>query len=368
MSGLLKIFQSTEKPVESASDKDLAARVMSTRQAIGTDLNQNMDILGKIVEGFGGNNTELVLAAIDEYDRSIAKGDPNKKVAINKGIVDSVKKFHNELVTSITNDPYLLRNDASHKDRAEVMSRISDFKEARSLYDAIRKHVSKDIVKAKESIVAEDVVKANDHMKTSVEKLFDKFADIKSRDAFFQYKYSQMYIFMVIYVQHVYQTMEKYIQDVTFINQAADEYRRNVYRELLNKILDTFVNEDGNRMDAGLNSIEDMDRFVKELAKKIDASREKQMKQLAETQNTTLKGLLEFFVRESNLDEAGLRAIADAAGSKASAVASASAPSTNTPAPALTPAGVTGFVGGANAQTGGFVKDGSIFPQAFYDL
>ena len=364
--GVLGFFSSPAqaKPIESINDKALAARVMSTRQALGTDLTQNMDILSKIVEGFGGNNTELVLAAIDEHDRTIANGDPSKKVVINKGIVDSVKKFHNELVTSITKDPYKLRPDATHKERAEVMGGISDFKNASSLYSAIKSYISKDITKAKEEIVAEDVVKSNDHMRTSVEKLFEKFSDIKARDAFFQYKYSQMYIFLVIYVQHVYQTMEKYMQDVTFINQAADEYRRNVYKELLNKILDTFVGEDSGQTNTNLNSIEEMDKFVQELAKKIDANRDKQMKQLQDTQNVTLKGLLEFFIREGSLDEAGLRAIADVAGSKAATAAAAPAASAAASVPS--PGGVTNAF--QQGQKGGFIKDGSSFPQAFYDL
>jgi len=328
---------------------------LSENKPLVVDVSNNMDALNKIVHEFGANNTESILVEIAKYN----KQNPNNQIVVNQTIIDFIKKFNDNLVGD--------KLQYSTLPRDQVIGNLDEFKSSQNLYNAIKTYVSRDISIAKDKLLNDPVINNNTDIKQSVDTLFTKFTDIKARDTFFQYKYSQLYVFLIAYVEHVYKLMDKFVTDVTNINMAAETHRRAVYSKLLSELVSTLTNEQLVNNDAALTSIDNFNVFLKDLQTKVEAKQKQQAAALVQSQTATLEGVLQFLINSGNVETATLNNLAAQAQTQANMQATKAQVPVGQPQPLMqqqpsTPSITNPF------QNGGFIRDGSTFPQAFFEL
>ena len=341
---------SADKPSSNANKdreeviKSLADKSVSMPQNMEKDL----DLMKQMLSGLSNNNTELIIAAIDKYNEIYAKDDDKKRVVVSGNILNTIKNFHDKLILSMTDNKKNISGIVNREERAKEIAGIKELQTAQSTYEEIKKYVNKDVNAIKDTIVKDDVVAYNPAIKATVENIFDKFSEIKARDTFFQYKYIQMYLFLAIFVQHVYHSMDKFIKDVISINALKDRYRQEAYRQIFGKILDLY-GSNGDIPD--LEDIGSIDKFFQGLSVDMEKKQAEVKKAYEAAQQNSMEGILKFIIEnETGMTDTLMKVVKQKEAESKGQSQSGQQSSPTQP------------------MFGGFVKGGSTFPQAFYDL
>ncbi len=263
-----------------------------------TDMLINM--LGKLLET---NNTELIFKVVDDYNKKIndqlSKGDISQENANRRRInldiskpSQMIKDFHNKLVLSANPQSSIasLPNAASRS--AELERAGYDFKDAGRTMAALGKYVSKDLDPIKATI--ESTVLDSD-VKKVAGTVLNKFKDMKTQNLFFEYKFVQLYVFMSVFIQHVYQTMQDFIVKVEEINEAKNRVRINAYKKLFDELLKIF---EVKGVDVG--NPEDLDKMFANLAGSIQQKVKDDQELFKKAASASMKDLLKFILENEN--------------------------------------------------------------------
>ena len=369
----------------------------------------------QLMQSLGTNNTELILQAVDAYNEKF-EANNSRRIRMEP-YANNIKNFHTRLVDTIEGARKL--DGLTDDERIKVIGELPELKDATRTFNTMKKFISKEVDVLKESVVNDSVVANNQEIKGTVIQTFDKFSDLKTRNMFFEYKYVQMYLFLSVFIQHVYNTMDKFITDVVAINDLKDKYRQEAYKQIFEKILAMYgvrgdsLNIDIQNTDQFFNELaQGMDKKMDDIKKSYDAAAKSSMDDILrfilENENSMTKSLMQL-VREKNSGASGNapRARAPQASVNAASMSYARVPppssvnaapmsyarapppsSVNTAAPVTLDDIVTANQPSASApprpasvslediiaaqqkqkQEGGFTRGHSTMPQAFYNL
>jgi len=387
-----------------AAGEDVKALLASKSVLMPKETEGNMTFTQQLIQALGTNNTELILQAVDAYNQ---KFDANNSRRIKmEPYANNIKSFHTRLVDSIDGARKL--EGLNDDERIKAWGDIPELKDATRTFNTMKKYITKEVDVLKQSVVTDSVVANNQDIKGTIVQIFDRFSDLKTRNMFFEYKYIQMYLFLSVFVQHVYNTMDKFITDVISINGLKDKYRQDAYKQIFEKLLAMYnVRGDSLNLD-----IENTDQFFNELAQGMDKKMEDIKKSYDAAAKSSMDDILRFILENENTMTKSLMQLVKEKNSGVTPSASAAPAATpvrttppqasrieasganplmsGPPAPPIQPvqlpasqAARTAATGGVPEsvslndiiaasslppKSGGFIRGLSTMPQAFYDL
>jgi hypothetical protein len=181
-----------------------------------------------------------------------------------------------------------------------------------------------------------EFIKENSEIKLVVDAILRGMVDMNSRSMFFEYKYISMYIFMTVFIQHMYNTMNKFMGEVVQLNEVRSRYRQEANKEIFDAILDA-VDKSGVDITEHLR---DHDIVIKQKASELQKKINDVQENYKQTMEMNMSGLLEYILKnERSMADSLMRVVQ------------------NTPPNSFK----------SQDQVGGFVKDGSTFPTSFYE-
>ena len=281
------------------------------------------------VSSFNDNDVNSLLNVVKEYQDELNKSS-EQKYDLSK-IEKFVGSFHKELLDQISKDNNTLSNAGKQSQLKEKLKNTSN------LPDYLKSIYSESLTDVKEELFKSPVVQNDKEIKDGINNLFNDITGLKSKYKFFEYRYIQLNLFLIIFIQHTFTSVNTFVDSVLQYTTERDKNRQDNLTEIIKLLLKIMS-------DARIN-IEETDF---ELLNKLTESTQQQLAQ-----------------REKDLKD-NLELAADGVQQKMAAVLNvnpALAPMTSSLAPST-----TNPLNQFNGQQGGFVRDHSVFPQSFYEL
>lgn len=186
----------------------------SVAQIVNKDVIEKLQDLTKIISTYKKDNTQALIDDILKYD-STASYD--KKIKLPQNVIDKIKTYHIKILKELSND--------------------------KKPKDAIKDYYDKNILEFQQKLSQNDDIKNSPEVQKGLSDVLNNIKTIKTNSSFFEYKYMQMNIFMVYFVQKVYILLEKYTEDVAQYMVLQNKYRQNVMIKFMQEIINLLGSE-----------------------------------------------------------------------------------------------------------------------------
>lgn len=330
--------------VKGVKTEDLKTKLDNLTQVVIPENNKsNLDLMKNLVEMMSStNNTETIMKIVEEYNQRIKnKNDPSQKqieTADLKPAMDIIKNYHTNLST------YLNSPDLANDSRNQSVN----------TYKAIKHLVSDKLKPLVDPLLKSDLLDDKPDIKQVVAKIFEHIENVNARSMFFEYKYISMYVFMVLFIQHVYNTMDKVIVDVIALNELRNEYKRRTTSDVINTILNKILGAvEAKGIDITAD-IQDHDKIINQATASLQTKLQDVETRLKSSLDLNMKELLKFILENEDGMAKDLFHVASMTNGS---------PTTQTSGPVTPSSSPFG-----SRLVGGFIRDGTTMPQAFYDL
>lgn len=190
------------------SGNSLVRTTSNLRKIADQDVIQPLNELSDFIDVYKTTNSRDLVQKIQNYQKSNA----NKKnpIEMNNDIFDQVQKFHSELQKKIVNgDKRLVRED------------LTEF-------------YNNDLKNLKDTILQDPGLKNN---KPVIDNIFDGIIKIKGNSKFYEYKYVQLNMFMILFTQKLFNIFDKYTQEVLAVIIARDKEREHTMLNFLTEFV-----------------------------------------------------------------------------------------------------------------------------------
>lgn len=285
-----------------------------------------MKEVGNIIEVFKNDDGKGLLSIFEKY---------NDKLGVQ--IPDPVKKSLLAFHTAVLDNLEGADRDAAFTD---IMNKPS------AAFAALGKTFAKDVDRKRDDLFRTEFMKNNTEMQDSIGSILNNVKDLRVKYKYFEYKYIEMNIFLILFVQKMFQAMDDFTQNVIAFNKLRDANRENIMKETLKMMVDIMKSSDIEMNPTDFDHIMNMMEQVR--GKVVDSDKKLQQKMTEMTSIVT-----------ANMSDF-LNAFVGATKDQLSASLGRGSPSPVSTLPANASLN--------SMQYGGFLRDGSLLPQAFYEL
>ena len=195
-----------------------------TPQFIAPDgIVDKMKGLGEVITYFNDNDTSSIETFIDTYNQKVTSAE---KIELGPEVKGMMMTFHNQLLEVI--DTQLV--GASQSEKQQVLK--SKLKDNKQLNEMLRLYYNQKMQDVEERVLGDEVVKGNKDISDTVKTIMNNVKSLKVKYKFFEYKYIQLNVFMIVFIQYVYNSMSKFIVDVIAYNQTRDAIRQEMTQKI----------------------------------------------------------------------------------------------------------------------------------------
>ena len=195
-----------------------------TPQFIAPDgIVDKMKGLGEVITYFNDNDTSSIETFIDTYNQKVTSAE---KIELGPEVKGMMMSFHNQLLEVI--DTQLV--GASPSEKQQVLK--SKLKDNKQLNEMLRLYYNQKMQDVEERVLGDEVVKGNKDISDTVKTIMNNVKSLKVKYKFFEYKYIQLNVFMIVFIQYVYNSMSKFIVDVIAYNQTRDAIRQEMTQKI----------------------------------------------------------------------------------------------------------------------------------------
>lgn len=238
--------------------------------------------LGEVINYFNDNDTSSLETFIDKYNQQVSAKD---QIDVGPEIKAMMMNFHNQLLTVI--DTQLVGATTNEKQQA-LKAKLKDNKQ---LNEMLRLYYNQRMQDIETRVLEDEVVKANPEITDTVRVIMNNVKSLKVKYKFFEYKYIQMNIFMIVFIQYVYNSMGKFIVDVIAYNQARDAIRQEMTQKIFKATQDIMGASD---MQLKPQDAESINRMIVNLQEKIQRDQKEIQELSGQLKNNSLSDLLNF--------------------------------------------------------------------------
>ena len=193
--------------------EDIEKKKVVFDKAIGENINN----LGELLNQFSKNDTEAIVDKIkkmDEFGGKFPSSLLNRVSTVHKTILDTID-------TSLTPE--------DKKKQIESDSGIVSY---------INKFVDKDMDSKMKDYLNNPYIKNDEVVLKSMTDVTNNIKTIRSKYKYFEYKYVQMNMFLILFTKQMYTTINKFIVE----NAAFYEAREKYHLVLIHNVIKTFQN------------------------------------------------------------------------------------------------------------------------------
>lgn len=339
-----EVAPSKSQPKVRTRDDLIKDAVVSGNQVIlQKDVYDNIKEVSKAIDVFAKDDVISLMEIADNINKELAsKGKTD--LQISKAVSSSLESFHKAIISQIQDSEEFKDFDTLpvevKKAKLETIMNPSDpSKKMTNVFQLLN-----GFYKSELDPVINKIVQDTSHDKKFVEDvnlIGKRITEMKVRYKFFEFKYIELNLFMILLMQHIYSAMDKFVDNVIEFNTLRDANRQAIMKDTVNamvQILNT-ANLDLNAKDfEHLTKL--MDDVRSDISKKTIELEDKK-KMLMTTTSEELKTLIESLTPslKENIKNILINPQSQQGGKKKDYKAN-----------------------------GGFVRDHSKFPQAFYDI
>lgn len=179
--------------------------------------------LGDVINYFNDNDTSSIENFIDSYNKGVTA---KEQIELGPEIKGMMMTFHNQLLEVI--DSQMVGATSSEKQNV-LKSKLKDNKQ---LNDMLKMYYNQKLQDVETSVLNDEMVRGNKDISDTVKIILNNVKSLKVKYKFFEYKYIQLNVFMIVFIQYVYNSMSKFIVDVIAYNQTRDAIRQEMTQKI----------------------------------------------------------------------------------------------------------------------------------------
>ena len=309
--------------------KGLSEELQSLGKSDLVKLRKDVDRINEMFKDKGFKMSDSMTNALMEYHKAllanIDKSDKNYTKESRAG-------YDNILKNPVDNDKYA---------RSITTVTTNGKDDVTKIFTALKSYYADDIDDVFNTFNKAAGIKGNDQVKSSVTSIAENIKNMKVKYRFFEYRYIQMNIFMLMFIQHTYDTIEKFTHDVIEFNVQRDKAREDAIKDFVTSITDIMKSAD---LRIGEVDFKELDALMMNMTSNIKSKQDdfnSKLKDIQEITQDNIKGFI------SALSDATKIQIQD----HLNQTTRPQAPSSQ-----------------YNQQRGGFIRGSSMMPQSFYDF
>jgi hypothetical protein len=242
------------KPLTAEQEKSL----LENKFVIEKNVKDNLDMMRKYLDAYQKSDINQLLAVMEQYKQTLAASNPafqNFDIGPVKSFVENFQKD----MTSQINKEFPGRQYSNVLNDPNVA--IASLKK---IYETDSKQDEK-----KQNLLQSPLIKNDDGIKRKVEGIFNSISNMKARLRFFEHRYIQLNVFLVVFFQHTVTSVQQFIDTSLSMINAREQTKNKAVTELVEKLLSIIENSD-------LNVDPKEMRNLNTLVKKADEELERQ--------------------------------------------------------------------------------------------
>ena len=340
---------------------------------VPSEVFERLKNLQEILSGFNENDPKFISKYIAQYNNEAPSGLKLDMGKIQPQI-SRIDNLHTQLIRQITGNQNITSSELSTNQNYQDQLK-TELKDTKNLIDNRLPSVTKNLITTEiDKLLNDNLVKKDPVVKSTVESILGSIIGLKSRYSFFEYKYVQMNVLVMVIIQNLYNIMITSIKNIIDLHTQQSKQRDQDLNNILKLILGllnssqlSITPEDFDKINLLVNNVKEQSKRDAEELQKIAKDSVQNANQQAQSALTAAKN---------------------------QSISSASSPLSSTPAqtseqaqPQTTlmyvgepqgqtqggksPVQMTTMYAGLNKskQKGGFVRGNSQFPvQEFYNL
>ena len=224
---------------------------------------EQIDKLSEYVGYFNKSDVSSLLDVIDVYGNKLETSTGESYDL--KNVKQFVKSFHGDILKKISSEH---PSSSSEERELKFKERIKDTKlpeYLKTIYDEKLENLKKEI--SESTFLQKDPAS-----KSNIVGIFNNIAILKSKYKYFEYKYIQLNLFMVIFIQHVFKTLDRFINTVLSYIVAEDKKRSDTLSKLINLLINIMNQADLTINQNDFNAIDKLMSVVEKEVKEKQTS------------------------------------------------------------------------------------------------
>lgn len=241
--------------------------------------------LGDVIGFFNDNDTTALEGFVDEYNKKVASKD---KIDLGPEIKNLLLSFHNQLLTVIDNQVV----GASPAEKQQILK--SKLKDNKQLNEMLSLYYNDKLRSIETRVMNDETVRGNKELGDTVKTILGNVKSLKVKYKFFEYKYIQLNIFMIVFIQYVYNSMTKFIVDVIAYNQVRDAFRQEMTQKIFDATKQIMTASDIQIKPQDADSV---NRLIQGLQDKVKRDQEEIQEMSSKLKNNSMADLLNFILK-----------------------------------------------------------------------
>lgn len=321
------------------------AAIVAQAVKTGDQLLLEKDVIDKVKEvsdifkTFNTDDAKGLLSYVEKMnDKLKGQGDG---LVISDDIKKALLTFHNAVLSQIDlsqidGNLSLTDLDKQKQKDAKFVELMNKNKEnpkenLEEIFKLLGQSVTKELDEKKKIIMQSQGISESKEMQAGVESIMGNVKSLKVKYKYFEYKYIELNIFLILFVQHVYATMHTFVNNIIEFNKQRDDAREKIIQDTM-KLMAGILGEGEQGLNVvDTNTLRELTTKVQNVMKQKDDAMKQRLDEMVKVSTDNIQGFLS--------------ALTDA-----------------------TKGTMQAQLNQQPQQQGGFVRDHSRFPQAFYDL
>lgn len=286
------------------------------------DVREKVSEISKVFEDFNKNDHQGLLEHIDKLNDTL---QGTSKIAISDQVKNALMSFHKAVLANL--------NTAGMPEAKQREAFIGEMKKPTSeIFQNLSKHFGKELEDKKNELINQKGIVESPELKTNITTIMNSVQGLKVKYKFFEYKYIEMNIFLILFIEHVYKSLERFITNVVAFNQQRDLVRENLIKDTFSLMMNILTSAD---LQINPDDFDYITKLMEQLRTHMQTKNNEMEEKMRGMVEVTTDNLAGFINALSSATKDGL---------------------------------YQQLQGQQGQQRGGFVRDGSKFPQAFYEL
>lgn len=256
------------------SDQEVMNEIENKKGVVDKALTDNLTNITDLLSQFSKNDTQSIVNKIQSMDEFKGKIPPS--------VLTRASQVHKSILDTL---------DASLS--PEQKNKALESNSAVASY--IKKYVDKDLDEKMSNYLQNPFIKNDPIVNKSMVDVTNSIKSIRSKYKYFEYKYVQMNIFLILFTKHIHTTVSKFIDESTALYEAREKY----HLVLIHNVVKTFQEQLGDEAKqlTDINT-SDFTNAIKELASSVMGSIEKQKQVGEKMKEDSLNGILKFLMEK----------------------------------------------------------------------
>lgn len=207
-------------PSKEVSDQEIMKSIDEKKMIVDQVVVDNITNLSGLLKEFSSNDTNAIVQRIKNMEEFKGK--------IPDNILDRVSKVHESLLDTIDSNLSV----EEKKKRMETDTGLANY---------IQQYVGKDLDAKMKDYLENPFIKNDPIVKSSMEDVTNSIKQIRSKYKYFEYKYVQLNMFLILFTKHVYQTVNRFMNETSAFYEAREKY----HLVLIHNVIKTFQEQLG---------------------------------------------------------------------------------------------------------------------------